>query len=150
MGHTFHTENELQVLISPADQASTNSAWVAPFATGYRSDRAVFILSVGVVATDTVAMSIKQATDSSGTGSKAITGASITTITGSTDNVVVTIDVAPGALDDANGFKYMRAEVVVSGSGSEPFGLLLNKYRLRHAGIAAALDDSYSEQVVVP
>lgn len=146
--HTFHLNSPVQLLIDPADQASANSSWVAPFASGYRAERAVFIMPVGTIAAEEIDLKITQATDSSGTGAKDITGAAITQITTAGGNEVVSIEIGPGALDDANGFKYVRAEVTVDNAGAEPYAVLLVKHRLRHA-VSDAIDSTYSQYVVV-
>lgn len=146
--HTFHLNSPVQLLIDPADQASANSSWVAPFATGWRAERAVFVLTVGTIAAEEIDFKVTQAQDASGTGAKDVTGAAITQISAAGGNEVATIEVGPGALDDANGFKYLRAEVTVDGAGAEPYSVLLVKHRLRHA-VSDAIDSSYSQQVVV-
>lgn len=144
--HTFNGSSKLQLLIVPAAQASLNTSWVSPFADGGGADRAVFLLTVGAIA-GTVAMKITQATSSAGAGAKDITGAAITTVTTSTDESLNTIEIAPGALDDTNGFKWVRAEVTVV-TGTPVYSVTLLKHRLRYPGIGGQ-DTSYRQAVIV-
>lgn len=145
--HTFNGSSQLDVLIVPATQGSLNTSYVAPFADGGGADRAVFKLTVGAT-TEDVSMALYQATDSAGTGRKAITGAAITTITSASDECVKTIEIGPGALDDVNGFKYVRAEVTVAAAGTTPYCVELIKHRLRYPG-AVDQPSSYAEAVIV-
>lgn len=145
--HTFNGSSKLSLLIVSAAQSSLNSSWISPFADGGGADRAVFILNIGVVSSSTVAMKITQATDSSGTGAKDITDAAITAVTTSTDESLNTIEIGPGAMDDVNGFKFVRAEVTV-GAGTPVYSVTLLKHRLRYPGIGGQ-DTSYRQAVIV-
>lgn len=148
IAHTYDASNHLKLLIVPATQGSLNTSYVAPFADGGAANRAVFQITVGATTQD-VTMALYQAQDSSGTGRKAITGASITAITSSTDECIKTIEISPGAMDDKNGFKYVRAEVVVASAGTTPYSVQLIKHFLRRAGLNDQ-DSSYAEAIIVP
>lgn len=145
--HTFSGSNLVQVLIVNATQGSLNTSYVAPFADGGSADRAVFKINIGAT-TQVLDMALYQATDAAGTGRKAITGAAITQVSSSTDEVVKTIEIGPGALDDKNDFKYVRAEITIASSGTTPYTVELIKHRLRYPG-ATDQHSSYAEAVVV-
>lgn len=144
--HTFHTSHDVQLLLPPADQGDLNTSWVAPFANGGGANAAVFMLVVGTVAADAIDLQVYQATDSSGTGAKVITGAAITQITTTTDECVKTIEIFPWNMDDVNGFKYVRANVTVAGAGTENYTVLLIKHQLRQPGNFTR-HSSYTEYV---
>lgn len=149
-GHTFNDNFNLKVLQAPATQGSFNSSWENPFTDGNRS---VYLLVVGAT-TENVSMKLTQATSSGGAGAKDITGAAIAAITSATDNVAVSIEIAPGALDptpDSDGnhqFKYVRAEVTVASAGTTPCTLLRLDHNLRYHGFSAQ-HATYSQQVQV-
>ncbi len=147
MAHTFDKNIKMESLIPPADQGDINTSWVQPFSGGTSADRAVFLIHTGTVGTS-LDMALYQATDATGTGRKAITSAALVQVTPSNDNAVATIEIGPGALDGKNGFKFVRAEILVSGADTDNYGVLLIHHRLRYPG----LDDqpaSYNQQVVV-
>jgi hypothetical protein len=147
MSHTFDGSHKLQSLIIPVDQGDVNTSWVNPFSDGGGADRAVFVLFIGTVGGGaTVDVALFQATDAAGTGRKAITGADLTQITPANDEKLASIEIGPGALDDANGFKYVRAEV--NCSATEIYGVFLIKHRLRYPGIGDQ-HTSYDDQVIV-
>lgn len=145
--HTFNGSSKLQLLIVSAAQGSLNTSWVSPFADGGGADRAVFLLDIGSVSSGTVAMKITQATSSAGAGAKDITGAAITAVTTTTDESLNTIEIAPGAMDDVNGFKWVRAEVTVS-TGTPIYSVIMLKHRLRYPGIGGQ-DTSYRQAIIV-
>lgn len=71
-------------------------------------------IAVGAIGTSaTVDAKIEQATDSSGTGVKDVTGKAITQLTkvGTDDNKQVLIDLKQEDLDFANGFKFFRLTI---------------------------------------
>ena len=130
--HRFDENVYMDVLITNAAQGSANTSYVAPFADGGGANRAVFALVLGAAAGN-VDFKLQQATNSSGGSVKDITGAAVTTITTSTDECLVTIEVTPSALDDINGFKYIRGVVTVA-SGTPAYTVLYIKHALRRAG----------------
>lgn len=132
--HTFDLNFIVDYPIVSASQGSLNSAWVQPFADGAGGDRAVYMLVLGDTAQN-LDMKLTQAVNSSGGSAKDITGAAITTITSSTDQKIVTIEIGPGALDDPNLFNYVRAEITIASSGVGIWGLVYLRYRLRTPGI---------------
>jgi hypothetical protein len=150
--HTFNGSNKVQLLIPCADNGDVNTSWVNPFSDGEGAERAVFLISVGTVGAQ-LDMTLYQAQDASGTGRKIITDAAITQVSSANDEKVATIEIGPGALDDPNGFKYVRAEVVVAGSATEEYTVLLIKHRLRYPGIGwsgvGAQHSTYDEAVTV-
>lgn len=111
------------------DRMDPDSFPAAEYNSGYnllqQYHRAVVILMVGDMGTGaTVDMDIEQATDTSGTGAKAISGKSITQLTqaGSDSNKVVVVEIRTEELDVDGGFDCINAEVTV---GTEAVELAL-------------------------
>lgn len=148
--HTFPQNFKLAQLIGLAAQGSLNTAYVSPFASsgvGGDAQRAVFELWIGVLSSGTVDFALWQATSSGGAGRKAIVGAALTQITTTTDVSINTIEIGPGALDDKNGFTWVRGEVTVS-TGTPIWGVQQWNYWLRYPGIGGQ-DATYAQQVLV-
>lgn len=145
--HTFAENHIVGLLVAPVTGATSTTTYIAPFADGGGADRIAFFLAVGAI-TEEVDMKLVQATDSAGTGSKDITGASITQLTSATDEKLVSIEIGPGALDDLNGFKYVAAVITVDNSASELHTAWYVKHRLRYPGLRSQ-PSSYAEQVLV-
>lgn len=141
--HSFDANHKLELLLPPADQGDLNTSWVSPFVVG-EANRAVFMFVIGAMGASLDAK-ITQATNSSGGSAKDITGAALTTITTATDNVIATIELAPGSLDDANGFTYVRAEVTVAGASTGIYAVIYMLHSLRYpiAGDQAATYSQY-------
>lgn len=147
--HSFDGSHKVAKVIATAAQGSQNSSWLSPFATSGVSgdaDRAVFWLDIGTV-TDDVDVAIFQATDTSGTGAKAITGAALTTITVANDNKIATIELRPDNMDDKNSFKYVQVQVTVA-SGTPIYSVAQILHRLRYPGIGGQVT-TYDEQVEI-
>ena len=104
--------------IDPASQAvgTATTGWVS--VTNHHGFIAV--VQTGVLGTAaTVDAKLQQATDSSGTGAKDITGKSITQILKATgDNKQTLINVKPEELDTVNGFGFVRVTVTVGVAAS--------------------------------
>ncbi len=131
--HSYAENIYNELAIPPADQGSLNTAWVQPFANGGGANRVVYKLGVGAI-TETVTVKLTQAQDASGTGAKDITGATITAFTSATDNGVRTIQITPSALDDNNGFTFVRAEVTVANAGTENYFVEELRFANRYPG----------------
>jgi hypothetical protein len=150
--HSFNEHNQVTLLDPPASQVGASSSWVQPFVDGVGADRAVFMLVTGVVATNDVVLTLNQAQDSAGTGSKVITGATTTVLNGSTGEIQ-TIEIGPGALDadvDADGnsvWSYVQAEV--TSAAAEIWGLIYVRHNLRLPSGALNQDATYSAAVQV-
>lgn len=113
------------------DKLDPDSYAAAEYNTGYnllqRYHRAAVVLIVGDMAQGaTLDMDIEQATDTSGTGAKAISGKSITQLTaaGNDSNKIVVVELRTEELDVDNAFDCVNAEVTVAGAAVE-FALLL-------------------------
>ncbi|RMG88669.1 MAG: hypothetical protein D6712_03170 [Chloroflexi bacterium] len=147
--NNFDSDVVIHQGIAPATQGSLNTGWIAPFVND-GANRAVFLLDVGTLGAGvTIDMKLEQATDSSGTGAKDITGAVITQVTDTTDERVRTIEIAPNALDDINGYTYVRAVVTVAGgTGTAPYGVLALSRQLREPGNTTSGSD-WDEAVFV-
>ena len=147
MAHNFDLNNKVDLLIVPADNGDVNTSYVQPFADSTGANGAVFMLVVGA-AGGNVDFKLTQATTSGGAGAKDITGAAITALTTSTDECIVTIEIGPGALDDAGGFTYVRGEVTVAGSNTAIYGLVYIRHWLRYPGVGTQ-PTAYRQQVKV-
>ncbi|WP_316150440.1 hypothetical protein [Cupriavidus sp. BIC8F] len=104
--------------ISPSSQSAgaLTTAWVSAAAF----QKFLALIQTGVLgASATVDAKIQQATDSSGTGAKDITGAAITQIVKATgDNVQAEINLDAQQLDVANGFAYVQLSMTVGTAAS--------------------------------
>lgn len=95
------------------------------------SDAVLAILQVGAMsASSTVDAKLQQATDSSGTGAKDITGKAITQLTqaGTDSNKQVEINCWSHELDVAGGFNHVRLSVTVAAAASLISALVLSFY----------------------
>lgn len=114
----FTEQNALLATLDPASVAAGTvvSAWV-PAANFHRI---AVMLQTGVLgANATVDAKLRQATDSSGTGAKDITGKAITQIVKATgDNVQAFIGLKAEELDANNGFGYVALSVTVGTAAS--------------------------------
>ena len=98
-------------------------------------------------ASATVDAKLRQATDSSGTGVKDITGATITQLTqaGTDSDKIVLINLDPNKLDVEGGFDYVKLDITVAVAASEIAGLLLGfEPRYGVAAHIAAVDEVLS------
>jgi hypothetical protein len=133
--HSFDKHVIMELLDPQSDQGDVTGTWQEIFAGGAAADRAIYIMTVGTHATDTIDFKLEQATDAAGTGAKDITGAAIVQLVAATgDDKLYSIDIGPGAIDDKNGFSFVRYNVLVGGAGTEPWGMIRIKYRLRNPG----------------
>lgn len=124
------------------DDAAASSGW----RDAGNSDWITAFVQVG--ATDiTFDAKIEQATDSSGTGAKDVTGAAITQLTGTDDNKYVSIDLEPAKLDIANNFNYVRLTLTAGDgtAGTTCSGLLMLCSRHQPPTQPA----EYAEQILV-
>jgi len=106
--------------LAPASQAAGTVAtpnWIPVLV--YR--RMMALIQTGVLgASATLDAKLRQATDSSGTGAKDITGKAITQIVkASGDNKIATIDLNVDTdLDSANGFAYVQVSLTIGTAAS--------------------------------
>lgn len=119
----------LLAAISPVQQAAgtVNSGWISTA----KASRLLFLIATGVLgASATVDAKLQQATDSSGTGAKDITGKSITQIVKATgDNKQVEINLLDDELDVNGGFNYVQLSITV-GTASSFVGALALGFNL--------------------
>jgi len=110
------------------------------------SERVQFAAYIGnIPASGTVNFELRQAQSSGGLNAKQITGGSITTLTESDDNKLVTIDLHVQALDFANGFtfvacRFLATDTIVASAWA-------TQYFIRHGGEAQPA--AYAQQVAV-
>ncbi len=115
------TETHVILAQEPPDSlgiATVNSAWIS-FANIHR---ATLVLQVGdMVPTSTLDALLQQASDSTGTGVKAIAGKAITQLTqaGGDGNQAVAIELKSIELDVAGGFEFVRVQTTVAAAASE-------------------------------
>jgi len=102
----------LLATIAPVSQAAgtVTTGWISA------ADYVAYYIKVGVGvlgASATVDVKVQQATDSSGTGVKDVSGSSITQLTkaGTDDGKVVVINLRADRLDINNSFKYFRVSL---------------------------------------
>jgi len=145
LGRTFHDNVKLDKGIVPQalNGASATTDWYDIRGFG----RAVFIIAIGDTDT-TVDASVYQATDGTGTGSKAISGGAITQVAADGDNRVVTIEVKPENLDFANGFRYVQLKVT-AGSGTTGAHIAAPVLFYRAGDAPVTQPSNYAEAVTV-
>lgn len=115
-------------ILATVDPASlTAAAHTSDWVDSAQFHRFLSIIKTGTLgASATVDAKLQQATDSSGTGAKDITGKSITQLVkASNDNDQVTIDLRPEELDQTNGFQYFALVITVGTAASEADGTIL-------------------------
>lgn len=118
-----------QGLIEPVAGSSTyTTGWV--YAGG--SDAWSALVTAGAV-TGTVDAKIEQASDSSGTGAKDLTGSDITQLTAAGSAL---IQFKPGDLDNANDFTHVRLSVTTSNAADVAAGALIGAC-VRNAPLAS-------------
>lgn len=145
--HSYDKHFMPKVVTPIASQASANSAWEQPFAEAGMANRFLAEINFGVIGTSLIAK-ITQATSSGGAGAKDITGATTPSILTVSQNGLATIDIGPGALDDFNGYTWVRVEVVVV--GTTVWGINTVRYSLRDAGQTKMVQSStYVSQIRV-
>jgi len=141
---SFH-ENVL-VTLGQVPAAITTATVPATYIDMSDYARIVFIIHVGdMPATSTLDAQVVQATDSSGTGSKNITGAAITQLVATDDDKMVSIEVRDTALDVANGFRYVAITLTAANS---PVGTCF-ALQYRGGGLPPTQPAAYEEQVEV-
>lgn len=144
--HSFDKNNLLILLDPPASQVGANSSWLQPFADAKGADRAVYMLVTGIVASNTVAFELWQATTSGGAGAKVITGTTITPIQIASTGEIVTVEIGPGAVDDKNGYTWVQGRV--TSAAANPFTLIYIRHNLRYPGYYDQ-DATYTQQLRV-
>jgi hypothetical protein len=137
---TFHENVEVDVLEIPATITTNTSSYLSM--EEYES--AIFFMSIGAT-DDTVDMKVVQATDSSGTSSKDITGAAITQLTGSDDNKYASIEIHESDLDIQNSFTHVATTVTIAGTTTGT--VWCNRYPSESAPLTQPT--AYTEQVDV-
>jgi len=110
-------------------------------------ERVVFLIMTGAMDTgDIVAAQVVQATDAAGTGSKVITGATITDLTLTDDDALATIEVRDTALDVENGFRFVS--LTIDETNSPGFGCVI-ALLYKGGGLPPTQPATYVEQVEV-
>ena len=111
---------QLALLAVLSPQSVSAGTVVTSYVPMSNAQRLLAVLQTGVLgASATVDAKLVQATDSSGTGSKDITGKAITQIVkASGDNKQVEIDLRSAELDSNNGFGYVALSITVGTAAS--------------------------------
>jgi hypothetical protein len=130
--------------VAPA--AVTTATWTSTWLDMAKYNKVKYTVLVGAVGSNsTIQPTILQATDTSGTGSKAVTlTGSVTASQITASNTVSVYNVAGSQLDAANNFRYVRASVVVA-TASAVMGVLAEGYPESTPPTTA----SFANQVVV-
>lgn len=132
--------------INPSSQAAgaLTSGWIS----AANFNKFLALVQTGVLgASATVDAKFQQATDSSGTGAKDITGAALTQIVkASGDNVQAEINLDPQQMDVTNGFAYIQLSVTVGTAASLTSAVLLG-FTSRFAP-ASDLNNASVKQIV--
>jgi hypothetical protein len=118
-----------QGLIEPVAGSST---YVTGWVYGGSADAFSALVTAGAV-TGTVDAKIEQASDSSGTGAKDLTGSDITQLTAAGSAL---IQFKPGDLDNANDFTHVRLSVTTSNAADVAAGALIGAC-VRNAPLAS-------------
>lgn len=124
--------------------ATHTSGWV--HMGTYESIQAI-VMAGTLGSSATLDAKLEQATDSSGTGAKDITGKAITQLTqaGTDSDKQAIINCRSEELDVANGFDYVRLSITVGTASSDGAGLVLGHYpRYAPATDAATVDEVVS------
>lgn len=111
-------------IINPqSSSVALSSGWID--SSQYENFMAT-IIAGALGASATVDAKLSQATDSSGTGIKDVTGKAITQLTkvGTNDNSQVVINLRPEELDFVNGFQYFRLTITPAVAASLVCGLV--------------------------
>lgn len=145
MIRTF-TEDVYRVqLVNP--QTLNNTANTSSYVDVGDYERVVAVLAVGSTDT-TVDFKLVQATDSSGTGSKDVSGAAITQLSGTDDNKQVAIELETRKLDINNGFHYVAAMTTI-GNGTTGAVVAAALYGVNPGGAPVTQPSAFAQQVVV-
>ena len=133
--------------IAPASiSASTvTSGWIST--AQYQSFMA--IISAGTLGTSaTLDAKIQQATDSSGTGAKDVTGLAITQMVKATDdNKQAILGFASDSLDIANGFNWFRVSMTIGTAASGACATILGMDQ--RIGSVASTDASSVKEIIL-
>ncbi len=133
-------------VINPASLATgnTDSAWISMA----QFQRLMAVVTTGVLgASATLDISFRQATDSSGTGAKAVTGKAATQIVKATgDNKQVLVNLAGQELDVEGGFSFVSLRLAV-GTAASIAGAVVLGSQTRY-GDAETLDIATVVQIV--
>ena len=125
MHHILPTEEVTLVgVIDPVSKTpgTASTAWIS--AATHGAFQAI-LLAGTIAATASLNAKLQQATDSSGTGAKDITGKAITQLGGTDDNKQAIINLKPEDLDTNNGYTYFRLLVTEADSASPHVALAL-------------------------
>ena len=142
------TSEKLALLdnIAPISQSAgtVTSGWVS----AANFERFLAVIQTGVLgASATVDAKLQQATDSSGTGAKDITGKAITQIVKATgDGKQVEINLRAEELDTNNAFNYFRLSVTVGTAASLIAAVIYGDFAKNQA--ASALNNATVVQIV--
>ena len=105
MSNNAMHEVMLRQTVTP--RLENNTTVASGWFTVQNARRLFALINMGVTDT-TVDAKIQQATDSSGTGAKDVTGAAITQFSATDDGKAASIDMETDRLDHKNGFYYVR------------------------------------------
>lgn len=119
---------KVAVIATIDPDALTAATHTSDWASAVNYSEMLAIIMVGTLGTSaTVNAKLEQATDSSGTGAKDISGTSITALTdaGSDDDKQALINIKASQLDVAGGFNHVRISMTVATATSDGAAVLL-------------------------
>jgi hypothetical protein len=121
-------------------QASVNSTWV-----NMDDLRQVLaVINIGVAGTS-VDFKLQQATDSSGTGAKDITGKAITQVT--SDDAICMIECSAWELDTANSFTHVSMDVTTVGATAACAAIMYSGPRERYIPGTSIADETIVQTI---
>jgi len=131
--HTLFQNVSMTIEQATAEQVSANTSWIAPFTLW---DRFAYVIYAHTIGT-TIDAVVQQASDSSGTGAKSVTDVSSNTLSvvqleAADDGALAVLELGPGALDDKNGFEYIR--LAVTADGTCTWGVFGIRFKGRYPG----------------
>lgn len=119
--------------VSRTEVGGTSGVYTGTYVSLVGYKRAQILLVLGdITAGETVDFSLVQATDTSGTSSKALTGTAITQIADTGDNTIYSVEIDPNQLDEANGFITIAPKLTIAGASAAVLSAVLV---LRHQAL---------------
>lgn len=145
--HTLTDSVDFTQLLPPASR-NAGAATGTTYADMAGFEGGVVLIDVGALGSSaTLDVQVKQATDSSGTSSKALTGAALTQLTQASNdgsNKLYAIEFRSTQLDLNNGFRFVQVTVTVATAACVYSAILI-----RHRGRLYPVVTSLTQQVKV-
>lgn len=141
-------QDSVAVVAAIDPDAYTAAAYTSDWVDMSKFHDVMAIVSAGTMeATSTIDIVLRQATDSSGTGAKNITGKSSTQLTDSDDDKQVVLNCRADELDKDNSFDYLAVQVTVGTAASDMGAIIIGfdaRYESATANDLASVDEIVS------